>query len=67
MEIIPSICRQFDHVNFVIGGDGPMRVVLDQVTRNSCCAAVCLLPCYMPVVESCCACVAALITQISFL
>jgi phosphatidylinositol glycan class A protein len=34
VEIIPQICKQFDHVNFVIGGDGPMRVALDQMREN---------------------------------
>ena len=34
VEIIPLICKQFDHVNFVIGGDGPMRVALDQMREN---------------------------------
>ncbi|EKX49218.1 hypothetical protein GUITHDRAFT_68256 [Guillardia theta CCMP2712] len=34
VEIIPSICQQFEHVNFVIGGDGPMRVALEQMREN---------------------------------
>jgi hypothetical protein len=34
VEIIPLICKQYDHVNFVIGGDGPMRVALDQMREN---------------------------------
>ena len=29
IEIIPEICRQFPKVNFIIGGDGPKKKLLD--------------------------------------
>ena len=30
-----EICRRFEHVNFIIGGDGPMRVALEQMRENN--------------------------------
>ena len=29
-----EVCRRFEHVNFIIGGDGPMRVALEQMREN---------------------------------
>ncbi len=34
VEVIPAICRKFEHVNFIIGGDGPMRVAVEQMREN---------------------------------
>ena len=29
IEVIPEICKQFPNVNFIIGGDGPKKKLLD--------------------------------------
>lgn len=31
VAVIPGICRKFKNVDFVIGGDGPMKVLLDKM------------------------------------
>ena len=33
-EIIPRICKEFDFVDFIIGGDGPKRLLLDEMCEN---------------------------------
>jgi glycosyltransferase involved in cell wall biosynthesis len=45
VEVIPAICRKFEHVNFVIGGDGPMRVVIEQMRENHQLQVTCILKC----------------------
>ena len=31
IEIIPMICREFVDVKFIIGGDGPKRILLEKM------------------------------------
>lgn len=31
VDVIPAICAQFQSVHFIIGGDGPMRVLLEEM------------------------------------
>ena len=33
-NIIPEICNTFDNVDFIIGGDGPKRLLLDEVCEQ---------------------------------
>ncbi len=35
IEVIPEICNLFPNVNFLIGGDGPKKVLLDDMVQNS--------------------------------
>jgi len=32
--IIPFICRDHENVDFVIGGDGPKRLLLEEMREN---------------------------------
>ena len=32
--VIPMICDRFSHVHFIIGGDGPLRVLLDRMCER---------------------------------
>lgn len=34
MEIIPEICRLHENVRFIIGGDGPKRVELEEMRER---------------------------------
>lgn len=36
IEIIPMICREFTNVNFIIGGDGPKRILLEKMVDSFC-------------------------------
>lgn len=34
IEVIPEICKRFPYVNFIIGGDGPKRVNLEEMREK---------------------------------
>lgn len=34
MDVIPRICKEYPHVNFLIAGDGPKRVDLEQMREK---------------------------------
>jgi phosphatidylinositol glycan class A protein len=34
VDVIPSVCARFPHVNFIIGGDGPKRVRLEEMRER---------------------------------
>ena len=34
VDVIPEICRRFPHVEWVIGGDGPKRVELEEMREK---------------------------------
>ena len=34
VHLIPAICKAYPHVNFIVGGDGPKRVELEQVREQ---------------------------------
>ncbi|XP_049848337.1 uncharacterized protein LOC126314407 [Schistocerca gregaria] len=36
VTVIPEICRQFPHVQFVIGGTGPMAINLERMIEKNC-------------------------------
>ena len=35
IEIIPEICKLYPNVNFIIGGDGPKKYLLDNMVKSS--------------------------------
>jgi phosphatidylinositol glycan class A protein len=38
VHVIPEICRRFPLVHFIIGGDGPKRLPLEEMPRSTSCA-----------------------------
>lgn len=36
IEVIPEICKQYPNVNFIIGGDGPKKILLEKMVKASC-------------------------------
>jgi len=34
IEIIPRICREYNNVNFILGGDGPKNCLLAQMVKT---------------------------------
>ena len=34
VHVIPAICKAYPHVSFIVGGDGPKRVELEQVREQ---------------------------------
>ena len=34
ISVIPAICKKYDNVQFLIGGDGPKRVDLEQMREK---------------------------------
>lgn len=34
IDIIPVICKEFKDVHFIIGGDGPKRVILEKMIKK---------------------------------
>lgn len=35
VDIIPEICRRFPQVQFIIGGDGPKRIDLEEMRERN--------------------------------
>lgn len=34
IEVIPAICAEYPNAQFIIGGDGPMRVVIEEMREQ---------------------------------
>lgn len=34
LAIVPQVCQRYPHINFIIGGDGPKRVALEEVIEK---------------------------------
>lgn len=34
LGIVPRLCERHAHINFIIGGDGPKRVALEEVIEK---------------------------------
>ena len=34
IDIIPMVCREFQNVNFLIGGDGPKKYLLEEMAES---------------------------------
>jgi phosphatidylinositol glycan class A protein len=41
INVIPTICARFPHVHFIIGGDGPKKLLLEEMRERHQVCAVC--------------------------